>query len=60
MRFKHYKKLKRMDERKNFISLCIEKKNINTGKDVLIVNEKIEFNEITPQFLNECEQFWVE
>jgi integrase len=60
MRFKHYKMLKRMDERKNFIALCIEKKNINTGKDVLIVNEKIEFNEITPQFLNECEQFWVE
>lgn len=60
MRFKHYKMLKRMDEKIAFIALCIEKKNINVGKGVLIINEKIGFEEITPQFLNECEEFWVE
>lgn len=60
MRFKHYKLIKRKEEKKSFIELCIEKKNINVGKDVLVVNEKIEIKEITPYFLNECEQFWVD
>lgn len=60
MRFKHYMLIKKRDDKKAFITLCIEKKNINVGKNVLIINEKIDFDEITPQFLNECEKFWVE
>jgi integrase len=60
MRFKHYQLIKKRDDKKAFINLCIEKKNINVGKNVLIINEKIDFDEITPQFLNECEKFWEE
>ncbi len=60
MRFKHYKCLKSSAERNDFVSACIEKKNITVGKNVLTVNKTISFNEITPQFLEECENFWLE
>jgi integrase len=60
MRFKHYKLIKKRDDKIAFVALCIKKKNIKVGKNVLIINEKITFDEITPQFLNECEKFWVE
>ena len=60
MRFKHYKSLKNDNERKAFITLCIKKKNITVGKNALSITEEIKFKELTPQFLNDCEKFWVE
>ena len=60
MRFKHYKSLKNNNERKAFITLCIKKKNITVGKNALSITEEIKFKELTPQFLNDCEKFWVE
>jgi integrase len=60
MRFKHYKSLKNNNEREAFITLCIKKKNITVGKNALSITEEIKFKELTPQFLNDCEKFWVE
>jgi integrase len=60
VRFKHYKSLKSSKDRKDFTSSCIEKKNITVGKNVLTVDKAISFDEITPQFLEECEKFWLE
>ena len=58
MRFKHYSLIKRKVDKQKFIETCIEKKHITTGKDILVVEEEISFDEITPKFLNECEKFW--
>ena len=60
MRFKHYKYLKSSKEKKEFITRCIEKKRVRVGKNVITVDETISFDEITPQFLEECEKFWLE
>ena len=60
MRFKHYTLKRTKKEKKRFIDLCIEKKHITIGKDVLNVEEEINIKEITPKFLNDCEKFWVD
>lgn len=60
MRFKHYSLIKRKTDKQKFIDTCIEKKHITTGKDVLVVDEEISFDEVTPIFLNKCEKFWEE
>ncbi len=60
MRFKHYKYLKSSKEKKEFVTRCIEKKRVRVGKDVITVDKTISFDEITPQFLEECEKFWLE
>jgi integrase len=58
MRFKHYKLLKKKAEKREFIKLCIERKNITIGDKVLRFEVEINFEEITTKFLEECEQFW--
>jgi integrase/recombinase XerD len=58
IRFQHYKQLRRIRDKEDFILECIQKKNITVGKNVLKVDEKISFDEITPKYLNECERFW--
>lgn len=58
MKFKHYKLLRNEVDRQKFIDLCIERKNITVGEKVLNIVEEINFEEITPKFLEECERFW--
>lgn len=60
MRYKYYKHIRGITEKNKFIKLCIEKKHITRGKNVLTVEEKISFNELTPKFLNDCEKFWLD
>jgi len=60
MRFEHYKLLKRNDDKTAFITCCIESKYISVGKNTLNIIEEISFDEITPEFLMECEKFWLD
>lgn len=58
-RFKHYKKLKG-DKQQAFLSDCIKYKyhSKGEGKKNIEVNDAIHFNELTPKFLTDCEEFW--
>lgn len=60
MRFKHYKLLRRSADKMDFITRCIESKYVAIGKNALNISEKISFEEITPEFLTECERFWLD
>ncbi|MBP8975545.1 MAG: site-specific integrase [Bacteroidetes bacterium] len=60
MRYKHYALLRKSNDKKEFVDRCIEMKHVTVGKNVLNVEEKIQFEEITPTFLQECEKFWFE
>lgn len=60
MRFKHYKLYKRSADKTDFINRCIESKYVAIGKKALSISEKISFEEITPEFLIECEKFWLD
>lgn len=59
-RFKHYKKLKGDDNKRQFVADCIKYKYNSAGekKDAIKVDDIIRFEEITPKFLTECEDFW--
>lgn len=59
-RFKHYKKLKGEINKAQFISDCIRLKHHTAGseKDAIKVNDAITFDELTPKFLTDCEEFW--
>ncbi|MEA4995391.1 MAG: hypothetical protein VB079_02750 [Petrimonas sp.] len=60
MKFKHYKRLRKNADKKAFIEKCIECKHITVGDKALKIKEKILFEEITPEFLTECEKFWLD
>ncbi|WP_436418188.1 phage integrase SAM-like domain-containing protein [Petrimonas sulfuriphila] len=60
MRFKHYKLYKKSADKTDFINRCIESKYVAIGKKALSISEKISFEEITPEFLIECEKFWLD
>lgn len=57
-RFKHYKSLKGKTK-DDFLEKCIELKNVTKGENKIAVDEKqIVFQDLTPQFLKECDKFW--
>ncbi len=58
MRFKHYKQLKKSEDKEDYILECINKRHITVGGNALKISETISFDEITPKFLNDCEEFW--
>ncbi len=58
LRFKHYMKLSNSMEKQKFIEDCIKKKHKAVGKERITVDEEIYFDEITPKFLIDCENFW--
>ena len=60
VKFKHYKKKRGSDAKIKFLKWCIEERHKTSSKDFLVLDDKIEFNEITPKFLSECEDFWRE
>jgi len=60
MKFKHYKRLRKNADKGAFIKQCIECKHISVGKKALNITAKIVFEEITPEFLTECERFWLD
>jgi len=60
MRFKHYKNLRKNTDKIAFVTQCIESKYISVGKKALNITEEITFEEITPEFLTECEKFWLD
>lgn len=59
-RFKCYKCIRKSEEKQNFIKTCTENKYKSKGKNKIEVNALISFEEITPGFLGECENFWRE
>lgn len=59
-RFKCYKCIRKSEEKQNFIKTCTENKYKSKGKNKIEVNALISFEEITPWFLGECENFWRE
>ena len=58
VKFKHYKKLRGKEEKAEFLKWCIEEKHKTSAKDFKALDDRISFKEITPKFLNECEDFW--
>ena len=60
MRYKHYSLLRRSDDKKKFVARCIEMKHVTKGKNAINVEENIQFEEITPTYLQACESFLFE
>lgn len=60
MRYKYFRQLRNRVDKNAFIALCKEKRHITIGKEVLDIAQTIRFEEITPEFLEECEKFWFE
>ena len=59
-RFAHYKSL-RGRNRIEFLQRCIDDRNVTRGENKITVKDRdILFTDITPKFIKECEQFWIE
>lgn len=58
LRFKNYKSLRGRDK-DIFFKKCVEFKNVTKGENKVQVDEKqINFQDLTPRFLTECDKFW--
>lgn len=57
MKFKHYKGIKGTEKKEDFLRLCKEYRHISKGENAVVVDERINFEEITPKFLKDCEAF---
>lgn len=58
LRFKEYKSL-RGREKDAFFKKCVEFRNVTKGDNRVKVSERqINFQELTPRFLTECDKFW--
>jgi integrase len=58
LRFKHYISL-RSKSKDDFLSKCIEYRNVTRGDNkITIPGKNINFSELTPQFLKDCDKFW--
>lgn len=59
-RFKYYESIRNREGKHEFINICTINKHKAKGKNKLEIKVNVSFEELTPKFLNDCENFWRE